>query len=182
MKTIAQIIDEVIAVEGGYSNDPTDAGGETNFGITVAVARENGYKGAMKDMPRTVAVAIYTKRYVQDPRFDAVLQLDADIGIELIDTGVNMGPTQAAMFLQRWLNGLNDSGSRYQALFVDGRLGNVSLAALGAYLKWRGTDGKAVLLRGLNSVQAVRYLEICESKPTQKKYLYGWMLNRVVMA
>lgn len=182
MKTIPQIIDEVIAIEGGYSNDKDDAGGETNFGITIAVARANGYTGPMKDMPRTVAVNIYTRRYVQDPRFDAVVALDPEIGIELIDTGVNMGPTQAAMFLQRWLNGLNDSGSRYQKLFVDGRLGTVSLFALESYLKWRGRDGKKVLLRGLNSGQAVRYLEITESKPSQKKYLFGWMLNRVVMA
>lgn len=182
MKTTAQIIDEVIAIEGGYSNDPDDAGGETNFGITVAVARENGYTGPMKSMPRDVAVRIYTDRYIKVPRFDAILALDPEVGIELIDTGVNMGPTQAAMFLQRWLNGLNDTGSRYQALFVDGRLGNVSLAALTAYLKWRGVDGKKVLMRGLNSGQAMRYLEITENKPSQKKYLFGWMLNRVVMA
>lgn len=182
MKTIAQIIDDVIATEGGYSNDPDDAGGETNYGITVAVARESGYSGPMKTMPRDVAVKIYTRRYVQDPKFDSVLALDGDIGVEIIDTGVNMGPTQAALFLQRWLNGFNDTGSRYQALFVDGRLGSVSMAALAAYLKWRGADGKKVLLRALNSTQALRYLEIAESKASQKKYLYGWMLNRVEIA
>lgn len=182
MTRIDQIIGQVIATEGGYSNDPDDAGGETNFGITVAVARDNGYSGPMKAMPRDVAVAIYTRRYVQDPKFDSVLSLDSDIGFELIDTGVNMGPTQAALFLQRWLNGFNDTGSRYQTLFVDGRLGNVSMAALAAFLKWRGADGKEVLLRALNSAQALRYLEIAENKASQKKYLYGWMLNRVEMA
>lgn len=182
MTRIEQIIDQVIATEGGYSNDPDDAGGETNFGITVAVARENGYSGPMKAMPRDVAVTIYTRRYVQEPRFDGIAALDGDIGAELIDTGVNMGPAQAAIFLQRWLNGLNDTGSRYQTLFVDGRLGNVSMAALAAYLKWRGADGKKVLLRALNSAQALRYLEIAENKTSQKKYLYGWILNRVEMA
>lgn len=34
-----KIINEIIRVEGGYVNDPRDSGGETNFGITVAVAR-----------------------------------------------------------------------------------------------------------------------------------------------
>ena len=181
MKTINQIIDDVIATEGGYVNDPADSGGETMYGITAAVARANGYNGPMSVMPRDMAVKIYTQRYVQVPGFDKVFGLDADIGAEIIDTGVNMGPTQAAMFLQRWLNGLNDTGSRYQTLFVDGAIGAVSIAALSAYLKWRGNSGKTVLLRGLNSGQAVRYLEICENKPTQKKFLFGWMLQRVVV-
>lgn len=179
MKSIAQIIDDVITTEGGYVNDPADAGGETNYGITLAVARANGYIGEMKKMPRHVAVSIYTQRYVKAPRFDHILALNTEIGIELIDTGVNMGPTQAAMFLQRWLNALNDTGSRYQPLFVDGRLGEISSAALEAYLKWRGKDGQKVLLNALNSSQALRYLEISESKASQKKFLFGWMLNRV---
>lgn len=182
MTRIEQIIDQVIAAEGGYSNDADDAGGETNFGITIAVARANGYTGPMNAMPRDVAVKIYTRRYVQEPRFDSIAALDGDIGAELIDTGVNMGPAQAAIFLQRWLNGFNDTGSRYQSLFVDGRLGEVSLAALAAFLKWRGSDGKKALLRTLNSAQAMRYLDIAESKPSQKKFLFGWILNRVLMS
>lgn len=42
-----EIIDEIIRVEGGYVNDPADSGGETNFGVTVAVARAHGYTGAI---------------------------------------------------------------------------------------------------------------------------------------
>lgn len=181
MQRIDQIIDHVIAAEGGYVNDPADAGGETNFGITVAVARANGYTGPMRALPREVAVNIYRQRYITAPGFDRITAVDAEIGAELIDTGVNMGPTQAAMFLQRWLNGLNDTGSRYQALFVDGRLGRVSQEAFAAYLKWRGRDGRTVLLRALNSAQAMRYLEIAEAKSSQKKFLFGWVLGRVVI-
>ena len=178
-RTADQIIDEVIRVEGGYVNDPADSGGETNYGITIAVARANGYQGAMRDMPREFAELVYRKRYIDGPRFDAVLAMDADIGAELIDTGVNMGPHRAAEFLQRWLNGFNDTGSRYQALFVDGRVGDVTLAALRAFLNWRGAQGKVVMLAALNGLQASRYLEITEAKPSQRRFLYGWMLNRV---
>ena len=32
-KTFDDIIEEVLKHEGGYVNDPDDAGGETNFGI-----------------------------------------------------------------------------------------------------------------------------------------------------
>ena len=34
MKSYEEIIEQVLHHEGGYVNDPTDLGGETNFGIT----------------------------------------------------------------------------------------------------------------------------------------------------
>ena len=34
--TIAQMLDQIIAAEGGYVDDENDAGGATNFGITQA--------------------------------------------------------------------------------------------------------------------------------------------------
>lgn len=182
MLSIDQIIDEVLQAEGGYVNDPADAGGETNYGITVAVARAYGYTGAMRDLPVSVARSIYSNRYITTPGFDRVLQINEAVGIELIDTGVNMGPSQASEFLQRWLNALNDTGSRYQTLFVDGRLGPITYAALEAYLKWRGRDGQTVLVRGLNSSQGDKYLRLTESRPANKKFLFGWMLNRVRIA
>lgn len=173
-------IDTVIDTEGDYVNDPDDAGGETRYGITIDVAREHGYTGPMRLLPRSLAHHIYTLRYIRVPRFHDVFAIDPAIGFELIDTGINMGPARAAEFLQRWLNGLNSAG-RYQDLFVDGRVGPRTLDALVAYLAWRGNDGRRVLLRGLNAGQASRYLAITEAKQSQRRFLYGWVLNRVVM-
>lgn len=178
---VDRIIDDIIKVEGGYANDPNDAGGETMYGITVAVARENGYAGLMRSMPRSVAVKIYTDRYVRVPRFDQVLAINEKIGEELIDTGVNMGPAVAATLLQRWLNGFNLAGSGYQDLFIDGRLGKLSLDALQRFLRHRGKDGETVLLRGLNGSQAARYLELTEARQKNRTFLFGWVLNRVVI-
>lgn len=178
---VERVIDNVLRAEGGYANDPADKGGETAFGITVAVARANGYRGAMRDMPEAVARAIYTARYITEPKFDQVLAQHAGVGAELIDTGVNMGPHRAAEFLQRWLNGFNDNSARYPSLFVDGRLGEVSLGALAAFLKWRGQEGATVLLRALNGVQAERYLAITEANTTQRRFLFGWIKERVAM-
>ena len=178
---IARVIGAILRAEGGDVNDALDAGGETNFGITVTVARANGYTGPMRDMPVAVARAIYTARYITEPKFDQVLALHAGIGTELIDTGVNMGPQRAAEFLQRWLNGFNDTGARYPALFVDGRLGTQSLSALAAFLTWRGQDGAAVLLRALNGLQAARYLDITEANKSQRRFLFGWIKERVTM-
>ncbi len=178
---IARTIDAILRAEGGYVNDPQDKGGETNYGITVAVARANGHAGPMRDLPVAVARAIYTARYITEPKFDQVLALHAGIGAELIDTGVNMGPRVAAEFLQRWLNGFNDTGARYPVLTVDGSLGDQSLGALAAFLAWRGQEGAAVMLRALNGLQAARYLDITEANKTQRRFLFGWVRTRVAL-
>ena len=68
--SIDSLIDGVIGREGRYSNNPADTGGETMWGITIAVARANGYNGPMKAMPRDVAKSIYMNKYVVGPGFD----------------------------------------------------------------------------------------------------------------
>lgn len=172
-------IDDILAVEKGYVDHPDDRGGPTNYGITQAVARKFGYDGPMQDMPVSLAREIYRHRYIVDPVFHKVAEIDASIGHEVIDTGVNMGPATASMMLQRWLNAFNDTGSRYADLFVDGRIGQVTLDALKAYLKWRGNEGVQVMLRALNGLQASRYLDIAERDKTQRKFVYGWIRARV---
>ncbi|WP_419827648.1 glycoside hydrolase family 108 protein [Sphingomonas sp.] len=168
--TIDEIIDSVLRAEGGYSNDARDAGGETNFGITTAVARANGYAGAVKDMPREVARAIYRSRYVVAPGFDKVLALSPDIAAELVDTGVNMGPAIASRFLQRALNALGD-----EQLLVDGVVGSRAISALSAFVKKRGGEGERRLLALLNAEQGMRYLELTEARTANRTFLYGWL-------
>jgi lysozyme family protein len=58
--------------EGGYVNDPSDRGGETNHGVTVAVARAFGYRGAMRDLTKDTALEIYRARYWIQPGFDLI--------------------------------------------------------------------------------------------------------------
>lgn len=174
-----KVIRDVIASEGGYVDHPSDRGGPTMLGITQAVARANGYTGDMRQMPRSLAESIYLRRYITEPKFDQVLAISEPIGSELIDTGVNMGPSRPAEFLQRWLNGFNAGGSHYADLFVDGRLGPLSLDALRKFLAWRGPEGTTVMLKALNGVQAARYLEIAEANKSQRDFLYGWIRTRV---
>lgn len=177
---IDKIIDNVLAAEDGYADHPNDRGGPTMYGITVAVARANGYQGDMRDLPLGMARAIYERRYIIEPKFDQVVAIHQGVGEELIDTGVNMGPARAAEFLQRWLNAFNNRGSKYADLFVDGRLGPMSLDALRKFLAWRGQiEGGVVMLRALNSAQAMRYLDIVEANPTQEDFVYGWLRTRV---
>lgn len=172
-------IDKILANEQGYVDHPDDKGGPTNWGITVATARRNGYQGDMRDLPVGLAREIYRKRYIVEPGFDLVAQVDPAIAAELIDTGVNMGPARAAEFLQRALNALNKQGSHYADIFPDGNVGPATVDALKAFLRYRGADGRKVILAALNCLQGVRYLEIAENNPKQESFVFGWLLHRV---
>jgi len=178
--SVEGMINELIEREGGFSDHPADRGGPTRFGITEAVARAHGYRGAMRALPRDEAAAIYRRLYWLRPRFDAVAVRAPRIAAELFDTGVNMGPAVAATFLQRALTALNRNGRDYPDLVPDGRLGPVSLAALDGFLAARGKrGGETVLLRALEALQGERYLRLAERRPANEAFLYGWLANRI---
>lgn len=173
------LIDAVIAREGGYGADPADRGGATCLGITEAVARQQGYSGAMRDMPRDTARAIYKRLYWERPGLDRVAERAPRLAAELFDTGVNMGPAVAAGFVQRALNALNRGASDYPDVAVDGAIGAKTLAALDGYLRRRGATGEAVLIRAVDALQGARYIDLAEARPADEAFVYGWLANRV---
>lgn len=174
-------IDALIEREGGskFTNHPNDRGGATRWGVTEQVARAQGYTGDMRELPVETARDIYRVRYWTGPNFDQVHDRSPAVAEELLDTGVNMGPTVAAKFLQRALNVLNRGATAYPDILVDGQIGHMTLFALDQYLAKRGGDGVTVLLRMLNGLRAVRYIEIAEANPSQESFEHGWILNRV---
>ena len=181
---VIQAIDALVGREGRYSNNANDAGGETMWGVTIAVARANGYAGRMIDMPRSTASAIYLRVYFQQPRFSDVATQSPRIAEELFDTGVNMGVGVAGTFLQRSLNVLNKTHTAlplYPDLVVDGGVGNNTLYALSLYLKARKAEGETVLMRMLNALQGEHYIGITEGRVKNEEFIYGWFLNRVVL-
>lgn len=177
--SIDTIIEGILKAEGGYVFDKDDAGGETNFGITVTTAKVSGYYGNMKDLPRETAKQIYLSQYWLAPKFDQVNTLSPAVATELCDTGVNCGVSFAEKILQQALNLLNRQGADYADIPEDGSIGAGTLAALAAYLLKRGKEGETVLVRVLNIMQGSRYIEITKTKPTNESFFYGWILNRV---
>lgn len=177
--TIDQLVDGLIAREGGFVDHPDDRGGATNWGITEAVARAHGYTGPMALLSRGEAAAIYRRLYWLRPRFDAVARRSPRIAAELFDTGANMGPGVAATFLQRALTALNRNGSDFPDLTPDGRIGEATLGALDSFFALRGRGGEAVLLRALEALQGERYLRLAEKRPANESFLYGWLANRI---
>lgn len=103
--TFDEAVEIVLRHEGGYADHPADPGGKTRFGITEAVARQNGYRGDMRDFPLDLAKAIYRKQYWDACSCDA---LPPAIRLHVFDYAVNSGTGRAIKDLQRVIGTMPD--------------------------------------------------------------------------
>ena len=118
----------VLEQEGGYTLDPNDPGGETNFGISKKAYPNEDIKNMTVDR----ASQIYERDYWIPCHCD---QLPAPFAIAVFDTAVNQGTGTATKILQRalkltadgiigpnTLNAANSAGPRAVKLFLAERL------------------------------------------------------------
>lgn len=179
-KTANDVINSIIGIEGGYTNNPADPGGATRWGVTERVARDNGYTGDMASLPRDTAFSILMQSYYTGPRFDAIEALLPGVGAKMADCGVNMGVSVPSKFLQRLLNALNQRGKSYSDVVVDGRIGLASISAVKALRAVRGAeDATSVLLKGINGLQCAEYIRQAEAVQSKEDFLFGWIKNRI---
>ncbi len=156
-----------LSLEGGYSDDPADRGGRTNWGITQETLNRAYVRGLVStrdvaDLKKEEARIIYRAEYWQALRLDAVLS--PLIAAEIFDTAVNMGRTVAIKIVQEALNYFGE------ALVVDGLMG---MKTLGALNQWCVRDERALYVC-LNGFQFHRYVQIVENNATQKRFARGW--------
>jgi len=164
MNNFEKAFEELIGIEGGYVNDPTDRGGETKYGIS-----KRAYPHLdIRNLSLADAKKIYYDDYWQASGADQMLKYD--LALELFDTAVNMGQSISRKFLQEALNLMNRNGRNFQDLLVDGIIGPKTITA------YKTVDDR-ILLKVLNGLQFCRYKEICERDPSQEKYFNGWMLR-----
>lgn len=101
-------ITETLKWEGGYSNNPADPGGPTNWGITIADARRYWKKGAtaadVRAMPKAVAIDIYRQKYWVTSYYDCD-KLASGVDLAVFDFGVNSGPSRAKRYLDLSVGG-----------------------------------------------------------------------------
>jgi lysozyme family protein len=114
----------IFKAEGGYSDNPADPGGPTNFGITLATLR--AYEGDpnltaddVKKLTPAVAKEIYRTAYWNRMQCGA---LPAGLDLEVFDFGVNSGPAESVKTLQRIVG-----------VTQDGSIGPITLAAVGQF-------------------------------------------------
>lgn len=169
------IIGAAIALEGGYVNHKADPGGETNMGITVQVARDNGYAGPMRALPRDVATSIYYQRYLVAPGLEPLIAIDAAVTEELFDTTVNMGPQRPSRWFQQGLNDLCAS-----RVAVDGQIGGQSIGAFATcQKKLGGAKLCRTMLDSLDTQQKAEYRRLVRVNAKLSVFYNGWVAHRI---
>lgn len=162
MTTIDDIITDILKAEGWdtYTNDPTDRGGPTKWGITQKAWSDyighEATEGVIQEISEHHARVFYEQVYVKAPRFD---QLPPLLTPMVVDCGVNHGPQTASKWVQRAV------GAE-----ADGMIGPKTLDAV------TETNLLAIYLR-VCAQRSRFYAEIVKRDPTQLKYLKGW-INR----
>lgn len=171
--------------EGGYSNDPDDAGGETYKGVSRKYHPSwpgwkviDGAKSAptfpdciQYDSELNHMIMEFYKASYWD-RFWGDQIISQAIANEVFDTAVNMGVTRSVKFLQSGLNLLNRNQLNYSDIVEDGKFGRATMNALNSYSYM---DDESHLLKILNVLQGMHYINYMKKSPTQEKYARGWM-------
>ena len=145
----------ILLVEGSYSNDRNDKGGETKYGITKEKARECGYKGSMKDFKKAMAEKIYEEKYYKAKKLDKIK--NDKIALSIFDFSVNAG----RYGIKKAQEAVNKVCGK-NVVSVDGAVGPMTLKYLTVY----------------HNLQREYYKSLAKSNPTQSDFLTGW-LNRV---
>jgi lysozyme family protein len=177
---VALVLGALFAVEGGHVNDKHDAGGETNHGITKQIAVESGHTAPMRDLTKDQAARIYVSQYIDKPGFRPLLERDAAVGEELVDTGVNAGPGREARWLQETLNHLNNGGADYPDIVEDGRVGSATVAAFDSLRRRRGNPlACQLVVKLLDAKQAAHYMRLGGRNGYGERYMVGWVRTRI---
>lgn len=144
-------IPTVLRHEGGYVNNPSDPGGETNFGIT-----KRSYPTVdIKNLTVEAASAIYRRDFWDAHRYGDILA--QAVATKVFDTAVNMGAKRAHIFLQDSVD-----------VTPDGVLGPVTLARVNA-------ANSVLLLQQYQQEQAAYYQKLVVANPRLQQFLKGWM-------
>lgn len=163
-------------LEGGYSFNPRDPGGETMWGITAMLARSHGYTGAMKDLTRDTAKAIAMDEFYTPLHLDQVGTVSWPLAAELFDIAFNMGPDKARVWLHLSLNAL------YAPMPIDltAPIGPTTIMLLNGFDRSRPAgSAAAVLLKCLAAYRCVDYLHQELTRPTDREFIFGWISARV---
>jgi lysozyme family protein len=165
MKSVEDLAREIIAREGGFSNDPADPGGPTNHGVTLNTLRRLGFDltgdghtdlADVKALTPEKAVAIYTEHYFHRPRLS---ELPEALQPSIFDMYVNAG-ANAVRLLQRLLIdlGLN--------LAEDGAVGPATIAAA----RVAAQPDPVLLADAYGIARRNYYYRLADARPAMRKF------------
>ncbi len=128
MPSVSQIAKNIVRREGGYVNDPSDPGGATNHGVTLATLKRLGLDvnsdGVITNLDvralsEAQAVKIFTRHYFEAPGLG---KLPISLQSSVFDMYVNAG-SNAVTILQKLLNNMG------MEIGVDGEIGPETVRA-----------------------------------------------------
>jgi len=164
----------IMSHEGGWVNDPSDLGAETNFGWSTSTIKSLGLTAAdlgipgpmfspgyLKPMKPEVAVALYRKEFWDKFGFGAIL--DQTTATKCMDCAVNCGPKRSAKISQGAVNTLLPG-----RLVVDGAFGPMTFGAINSI------DGKK-FVKAMATVMADYYESIIVARPANAKFRKNWL-------
>jgi lysozyme family protein len=176
---------KTLGIEGPYSHDKNDPGGETYYGISRRYhpswegwgVVDSWRTGKLDDNEREIYLleavqSFYRYQFWDRFQGDKVAEVAEKIAIELFDTSVNMGVSRAVGFLQTALNMQNLYGKTYPDIEVDGKLGPSTIATLRRYLDWQPgnrASNETILLNCMNGEQYIFY----KNNPRHERFR-GW--------
>jgi len=143
------IIKFVLDAEGGYTDDPADPGGETNFGIDKRSHPDIDIKNLTVEQAKEIYWNEYWLKFSCD-------RFEKPVGEVYFDCCVNTGQKQSNKFLQRAV------GTE-----ADGIIGPKTVSKL-------VVEDPKVLANAIISQRQKFYENLAENRPTLKKFLKGW--------
>jgi lysozyme family protein len=174
-------------LEGGYSNNALDPGGETYRGISrVYFPDWAGWPIIATEPDLTVTpvqrhldqltLKFYREQFWNRFQGDKVADLSQSIANQLLECSVNLGVRQCVKHLQKAVNLLNRNQKLYPDMVEDGKLGSITLSYLTKYLQSRPPAfdvAEKRLLNIMNALQGCHYIGIMERYP-QREEFRGW--------
>ncbi len=173
MKSFEKAFEEIILIEGGFVDDPLDAGGKTKYGITERVARSHNYLGEIRDLSLEKAKAIYELDYWNKSKLGQIAGVSEPIALELFEFEVNCGVRTAAKAFQRSINAYGKRFNGFQDLIVDGIIGHQTLCNFNMIFD-DSKHTEITLLKMINCIQGEHYIKCIEKTATNSKFINGW--------
>jgi lysozyme family protein len=155
------------------TNSPIDPGGQTYSGISRVYWPDWAgwaFVDAEERPPVELVELFYRTNFWNRVQGDRLAKISPEVAYEIFDTAVNLGVTAAVRFLQTAYN--LSRGVYGEDLQVDGKLGPVTLTAIGRYMPSRpgGKElNEEILLNCMNGEQYIFY----KANP-KHKYFRGW--------
>ncbi len=169
MRTIKQLIDQVIKTEGGYVNHPNDKGGPTKYGITIETLEK--WRGLpvsildVQNLTKDEASEIYERDYFFKPGLTKLPEILQPLVFDMV---VNHGQDRAIRMMQEVVQRMSGT-----AIAIDGKIGPATVAACNIAVNVYGVD----VVRQIVASRKQFYNALVRRDPDQAVFLEGW-LNR----